>query len=33
MDDFFRPYAEARRANPREDLISLLVQAQHTASR
>jgi cytochrome P450 len=29
MDDFFRPYAEARRAEPREDLISYLVQATH----
>lgn len=29
MDDFFRPYAEARRAEPGDDLISFLVQAQH----
>jgi len=29
MDDYFRPYVEARRADPGEDLISFLVQAEH----
>ncbi|MGE5512263.1 MAG: cytochrome P450 [Bacteroidota bacterium] len=29
MDDYFRPYVEARRRAPGEDLISFLVQAQH----
>jgi cytochrome P450 len=29
MDDFFRPYAEARRAESRDDLISFLLQARH----
>jgi cytochrome P450 len=29
MDDYFRPYVEARRLSPGEDLISFLVQAKH----
>jgi hypothetical protein len=29
MDDFFRPYAEARCSTPGNDLISFLVQSQH----
>ena len=32
MDDYFRPYVEARRANPGEDLISFLVQAEHNGA-
>lgn len=29
MDDFFRPYTEARRVSPGDDLISFLLQARH----
>jgi cytochrome P450 len=32
MDDYFRPYVEARRADPGEDLISFLVQAEHNGA-